>query len=84
MSMTRTRIWSPICRTSSTFGAFVNLKPGTDGLLHISRIAKERIAKVEDVLQLGDQVLVRVIDIDAKTGKISLTRKDLLPDDKSK
>ncbi|MBR0443752.1 MAG: polyribonucleotide nucleotidyltransferase [Clostridia bacterium] len=66
------------------FGAFVNLKPGTDGLLHISRIAKERIAKVEDVLQLGDQVLVRVIDIDAKTGKISLTRKDLLPDDKSK
>ncbi|MBQ6425971.1 MAG: polyribonucleotide nucleotidyltransferase [Clostridia bacterium] len=66
------------------FGAFVNLKPGTDGLLHISRIAKERIAKVEDVLQMGDQVLVRVIDIDAKTGKISLTRKDLLPDDKSK
>ena len=66
------------------FGAFVNLKPGTDGLLHISRIAKERIAKVEDVLNLGDQVLVRVIDIDAKTGKISLTRKDLLPDDKNK
>ena len=66
------------------FGAFVNLKPGTDGLLHISRIAKERIAKVEDVLKMGDQVLVRVIDIDAKTGKISLTRKDLLPDDKSK
>ncbi len=66
------------------FGAFVNLKPGTDGLLHISRIAKERIAKVEDVLKMGDQVLVRVIDIDAKTGKISLTRKDLLPDDKNK
>ncbi|MCR5073626.1 MAG: S1 RNA-binding domain-containing protein, partial [Clostridiales bacterium] len=66
------------------FGAFVNLKPGTDGLLHISRIAKERIAKVEDVLNLGDQVLVRVIDIDAKTGKISLTRKDLLPDEKNK
>ena len=66
------------------FGAFVNLKPGTDGLLHISRIAKERIAKVEDVLNIGDQVLVRVIDIDAKTGKISLTRKDLLPDDKNK
>ena len=64
------------------FGAFVNLKPGTDGLLHISRIAKERIAKVEDVLQMGEQVLVRVIDIDAKTGKISLTRKDLLPDEK--
>ena len=63
------------------FGAFINLKPGTDGLLHISRIAKERINKVEDVLSMGEQVLVRVIDIDAKTGKISLTRKDLLPEE---
>ena len=64
------------------FGAFVNLKPGKDGLLHISRMAKERVNKVEDVMNLGDQVLVRVIDIDQKTGKISLTRKDLLPDEK--
>ena len=64
------------------FGAFINLKPGTDGLLHISRIANHRIDKVEDVLQMGEQVLVRVIDIDAKTGKISLTRKDLLPAEK--
>ena len=63
------------------FGAFVNLKPGTDGLLHISRIAHKRVEKVEDVLQMGDQVLVRVIDIDPKNGKISLTRKDLLPAD---
>ena len=64
------------------FGAFINLTPGKDGLLHISRMAKERVAKVEDVMNLGDQVLVRVIDIDAKTGKISLTRKDLLPEEK--
>ena len=64
------------------FGAFVNLKPGKDGLLHISRMAKERVNKVEDVMNLGDQVLVRVIDIDQKTGKISLTRKDILPDEK--
>ena len=64
------------------FGAFINLKPGTDGLLHISRMAKERVNKVEDVMNLNDQVLVRVIDIDPKTGKISLTRKDLLPDEK--
>ncbi len=64
------------------FGAFVNLKPGTDGLLHISRIAKERVNKVEDVLNIGDQVLVRVFEIDPKTGKIGLTRKDLLPDTK--
>ena len=64
------------------FGAFINLTPGKDGLLHISRMAKERVNKVEDVMNLGDQVLVRVIEIDAKTGKISLTRKDLLPDEK--
>ncbi len=64
------------------FGAFINLKPGTDGLLHISRIANKRVEKVEDVLSMGEQVLVRVIDIDPKTGKISLTRKDMLPPDK--
>ncbi|MDO4571856.1 MAG: polyribonucleotide nucleotidyltransferase [Clostridia bacterium] len=65
------------------FGAFINLKPGTDGLLHISRIANRRVEKVEDVLSMGEQVLVRVIDIDAKNGKISLTRKDLLPPDQN-
>ncbi len=64
------------------FGAFINLKPGTDGLLHISRIANKRVEKVEDVLSMGEQVLVRVIEIDAKTGKISLTRKDMLPPEK--
>ena len=64
------------------FGAFINLKPGTDGLLHISRIANKRVEKVEDVLSMGEQVLVRVIDIDPKTGKISLTRKDMLPAEK--
>ncbi len=64
------------------FGAFINLKPGTDGLLHISRIANKRVEKVEDVLSMGEQVLVRVIDIDPKSGKISLTRKDMLPADK--
>lgn len=63
------------------FGAFVNLTPGKDGLLHISRLANKRVEKVEDVVQLGDQILVRVIDIDKQTGKISLTRKDLLPPD---
>jgi polyribonucleotide nucleotidyltransferase len=64
------------------FGAFINLKPGTDGLLHISRIANKRVEKVEDVLSMGEQVLVRVIDIDPKSGKISLTRKDMLPAEK--
>ncbi len=65
------------------FGAFINLTPGKDGLLHISRMDKKRVERVEDVMNMGDQVLVRVIEIDPKTGKISLTRKDLLPDSKT-
>ncbi|MDO4501877.1 MAG: polyribonucleotide nucleotidyltransferase [Coriobacteriia bacterium] len=55
------------------FGAFVKLTPGKDGLLHISRMANGRVGKVEDVLNLGDQVEVQVIEVDEK-GKISLDR----------
>ena len=58
------------------FGAFVKLTAGKDGLLHISRIANGRIGKVEDVLNMGDTVKVKVIEVDAKTGKISLDRLD--------
>lgn len=58
------------------FGAFVKLTPGKDGLLHISRVANGRVAKVEDVLNLGDIVKVEVIEIDPKSGKISLDRLD--------
>ena len=53
------------------FGAFVELLPGKDGLLHISRVAKGRVDKVEDVLNVGDEVRVKVIEVDEK-GKISL------------
>jgi polyribonucleotide nucleotidyltransferase len=60
------------------FGAFVELTPGRDGLLHISQIARERIERVEDVLRMGDPVEVRVIEIDPQ-GKVRLSRKDLLP-----
>jgi polyribonucleotide nucleotidyltransferase len=60
------------------FGAFVELIPGKDGLLHISQIARERIERVEDVLRLGDDVEVKVIEIDPQ-GKVRLSRKDLLP-----
>ena len=67
-----------------SFGAFINLTPGKDGLLHISRMDKKRVNKVEDVMNLGDKVLVRVIEIDPKTGKISLDRKGLLPEDEKK
>ncbi len=67
-----------------SFGAFINLTPGKDGLLHISRMDKKRVNKVEDVMNLGDKVLVRVIEIDPKTGKISLDRKGMLPEDGDK
>lgn len=58
------------------FGAFVKLTPGKDGLLHISRVANGRVGKVEDVLSLGDIVKVKVLEVDEKTGKISLDRLD--------
>ena len=59
------------------FGAFVEILPGTEGLLHISQIAKERIAKVTDVLREGDEVMVKVLEVD-KSGKIRLSRKEAL------
>ena len=59
------------------FGCFVELWPGTDGLVHISRLAKERVEKVESVVSLGDQILVKCIGIDEK-GRIDLSRKDAL------
>lgn len=58
------------------FGAFIKLTPGKDGLLHISRMAQGRVAKVEDVLSMGDIVKVVVLEVDPKTGKISLDRVD--------
>ncbi len=58
------------------FGAFVNITPGKDGLLHISRVANGRVDKVEDVLQLGDIVKVEVLEVDPTNGKISLDRVD--------
>lgn len=58
------------------FGAFVKITPNKDGLLHISRMANGRVGKVEDVLGMGDIVKVEVLEIDPKTGKISLDRVD--------
>lgn len=59
------------------FGAFVEILPGTEGLLHISQIAKERVNKVTDVLKEGDEVMVKVLEKD-KQGKIRLSRKEAL------
>ncbi|MGN0154601.1 MAG: polyribonucleotide nucleotidyltransferase [Lachnospiraceae bacterium] len=57
------------------FGAFVELSPNKDGLIHISKLSKERVAKVEDVVNIGDTVKVKVLEID-RMGKISLSLKD--------
>lgn len=59
------------------FGALVEILPGKEGLLHISKISNERVNKVEDVLKVGDDILVKVIDIENE-GKFSLTAKDLM------
>ena len=61
------------------FGAFVNILPGKDGLLHISQIAKERVEKVTDVLEEGQIVKVKVLDVDQR-GRIKLSIKELIED----
>ncbi len=61
----------------ATFGAFVELTDNKDGLLHVSQISEKRVNKVEDVLNIGDEILVKVIEIDNQ-GKIKLSRKEAL------
>ncbi|NJN17334.1 MAG: polyribonucleotide nucleotidyltransferase [Oscillochloris sp.] len=60
------------------FGAFVNILPGKDGMVHVSELAEQRVENVEDVLQLGDEINVMVIDVDPSSGKISLSRRAVL------
>ncbi len=59
------------------FGAFVEVLPGKEGLVHISQLAKERVAKVEDVVSVGDEIMVKVVEID-KQGRVNLSRKAVL------
>jgi polyribonucleotide nucleotidyltransferase len=59
------------------FGAFVEIFPGTEGLVHISQLAPGRVGSVRDVVKEGDEVLVKVLDID-RQGKIRLSRKEAL------
>jgi polyribonucleotide nucleotidyltransferase len=60
------------------FGAFVEIMPGKDGLLHISEIDYKRVENVEDAIKVGDEVEVKLIEVDAKTGKLRLSRKALM------
>ena len=64
----------------TTFGAFVDVLNGKEGLVHISQLARERVAKVEDVVKVGDEVMVKVMEIDNQ-GRINLSRKALLPEE---
>ncbi len=57
------------------FGAFVNIMPGKDGLVHISEISRNRIKQVSDVLNEGDVINVKVLDVDAQQGRIRLSMK---------
>ncbi|MBE6844147.1 MAG: polyribonucleotide nucleotidyltransferase [Ruminococcus sp.] len=61
------------------FGAFVEIAPGKDGLVHISKLDKNRVEKVEDVVSIGDEIVVKVTEID-KQGRVNLSRKDALAD----
>lgn len=61
----------------TTFGAFVEILPGKEGLVHISKLDKKRVEKVEDVVSIGDEILVKVTEID-KQGRINLSRKDAM------
>jgi polyribonucleotide nucleotidyltransferase len=71
------RIYRGKVRKIVDFGAFVEILPGTDGLLHISQISKDRIRRVEDELSEGDEVMVKVLDID-RNGKIRLSMREAL------
>jgi polyribonucleotide nucleotidyltransferase len=71
------KIYLGTVRRIMEFGAFVEIFPGTDGLVHISDLANSRVKKVEDVLKEGDEVLVKVVSVD-RSGKIRLSRKEAL------
>ncbi len=65
------------------FGAFVEIVPGVDGLVHISKLDKSRVEKVEDIVAIGDEIVVKVIEID-RQGRINLSRKDALAEIEAK
>jgi polyribonucleotide nucleotidyltransferase len=74
------KVYRGTVRKIVDFGAFVEIFPGTDGLVHISQLANERVRKVSDVLKEGDVIPVKVLEVD-KSGKIRLSRKEALKED---
>lgn len=71
--------YTGIVKNIMPFGAFVEFMPGKDGLLHISEIKWERLESMDNVLEPGEEIVVKLIDVDKKTGKFKLSRKVLLP-----
>ncbi|MGC9323383.1 MAG: polyribonucleotide nucleotidyltransferase [Desulfomonilia bacterium] len=74
------RVYSGHVSKIMDFGAFVDFPSGESGLVHISQLAYERVKNVRDVVQEGDEIIVKVIGIDSKTGKVRLSRKEALKD----
>lgn len=72
-------VYKGVVKNIQPFGAFVEILPGKDGLLHISEIDWKHLKTVESVLKVGDEIEVKLIDVDSKTGKLKLSRKVLLP-----
>jgi len=72
-------VYDGIVKSIMPFGAFVEFMPGKDGLLHISEIKWERLETMEGVMEVGEEVKVKLIEVDKKTGKFRLSRKVLLP-----
>jgi polyribonucleotide nucleotidyltransferase len=72
------KLYLGVVKRCVDFGAFIEIFPGTEGLVHISHLANERVDRTTDVVNEGDEVLVRVIEIDRRSGKIRLSRKEAL------
>ena len=77
------QIYLGVVKKITAFGAFVEIVPGREGLVHISKLDKNRVSNVEDIVKVEDEILVKVIDID-KQGRINLSRKDAMESDEDR
>jgi polyribonucleotide nucleotidyltransferase len=72
-------VYEGVVKSIMPFGAFIEFMPGKDGLLHISEIKWERVESMDGLLEIGEDIRVKLVDVDKKTGKFRLSRKALLP-----
>ena len=72
-------VYDGVVKSIMPFGAFIEFMPGKDGLLHISEIKWERLENMDGVLEVGEEVKVKLIEVDKKTGKFRLSRKAIIP-----